>query len=174
MLRAPFKKWRAKVVASHVLGIPRYASRIVVFSSGLPARELEALNAGFHILDISVNGMLAPTERWWTPEEIMNTWPDHFDATPGHLPAYLMVRLARHYRAALDAREEWRDALAEVPVEVPTGSGETIVCLRWAYPDRSFKPVYGVDGLERATEYHPGAPLNLAASGFLTIGPRDL
>jgi hypothetical protein len=41
--------------------------------------------------------------------------------------------------------------------QVPTGSGETIVCLRQAFPESLFLPVYNISA---GTQYNPQAPLN--------------
>src|SRR6185369_14842850 len=66
---------------------------------------------------------------WWTPEEIHRAWPNWFDATPGHLPMFLMVRIARLIGNSVDELTRSRATLL-----IPTGSGETITCLRWAFP----------------------------------------
>jgi hypothetical protein len=42
-------------------------------------------------------------------------------------------------------------------VYVPSGSGETLVCLKLAYPEKKFIAVYNLDA---ATEYSPRCPLN--------------
>ena len=45
----------------------------------------------------------------------------------------------------------------EEEVVVPTGSGETLVCLAMAFPKVKFIARYNIDA---ATEYHEEAPLN--------------
>jgi hypothetical protein len=52
---------------------------------------------------------------------------------------------------------------------VPTGSGETIICLRLAYPDVVFKPVYGLD---RSTKFEEDAPLNGVVQVLFKGGKR--
>jgi len=87
--------------------------------------------------------------KWWSVPEIRQRFPDRFDATSGHLPLPLMLALA----------SAMRERLGELPCAeyaVPTGSGETIVALRWAYPGTRFVAVYDLD---RATQYHDEAPL---------------
>ncbi len=171
-LRFPSKALRAEVIARHVREARCYQG-VVCFSCGNASRALrEALMAPGDppVLDISPSGALE-ARVWWSPERIRSTWPTYFDATSGHLPAYLMVRVARHFRAYLGPRERLIERFAPYPTErrpdetvgVPTGSGETIVCLRWAYPHVQFVPVQ--DGTP-ATERHSAAPLlGLALEG---------
>lgn len=100
-------------------------------------------------------------DRWWTPAEIREGWPGRFDATPGHLDAAMMSRLADRFRRHLADRPG--------PLEyVPTGSGETILALGIAYPDVRWVAVYNLD---HATRFHCAAPLNRAvADRFKVMG----
>lgn len=118
----------------------------VCFSCGHASSALR--EAGLYVVDVSPTGDLL-ANRWWTPEEIHRAWPDLFDATSGHLPAYLMVRLAAAYRNILGT-------LTLPRYRVPTGSGETLLCLRWAYPKTEFVPVFDCGP---GTTREPGAPL---------------
>ncbi len=148
MLKLPNKRIRAEVIARYVKQAGYRG--VVAFSCGNATRAL--IEAGLWVLDISPNGMVAPTNKWWTPAEIHAAFPDLFDATSGHLPGHLMVEIAKAYK----------QHLGELPnqvYEVPTGSGETILCLRWAYPGKTFVPVYNVG---KGTEYDGRAPLNYA------------
>jgi len=151
LLRFPAKVIRAQIIEHHV----RTAGYrgCVCFSCGNASAALRG--RGLYVVDVSPSGMLAAT-RWWQPEEIKRCWHDLFDATSGHLPAYLMARIAEAYRAHLGA-------LSDTIYDVPTGSGETIICLRWAYPGTNFRPV--VDDTP-ATARHPQAPL-LRVAGAL-------
>lgn len=121
-------------------------TRAVCFTCGNAGRAL--LAEGVSTLVVGEGGILVPG-RWWNPAEIARTWPGWFDATCGHLPLPLMVDLARHLRREVGH-------LQPGGYEVPTGSGETIVCLRWAYPLHYFEPVQ--DGTP-ATAWHEDAPL---------------
>ena len=111
--------------------------RAVCIGSHLAAYALR--DAGVSVLEIGPLGVLQ-TNKYWTPEEIHVQWPDLFDATPGHLPAFILSRIAIAYRGwmAVDVQADMR---AVGHVNVPTASGETIVCLRWAFPDAVFRRV---------------------------------
>lgn len=157
LLRFPHKKIRAEVIKRYIQG--RY-EKAVCFSCGNAARELQA--AGVNTLHIGVNGDLQPN-KWFTQQEIATAFPTHFDATSGHLPAELMIMLA----------EEYKKYLGELPdlVYLPTGSGETLICLKLAYPATQFVAVYNLDS---ATEYDSRCVLNkfveLAADGIIYNG----
>lgn len=143
LLRFPHKKIRAAVIKEYMGNTYR---RAVCFSCGNAARELE--KAGVNVLHIGAQGVLEP-RKWFTQAEIHNTFPDYFDATSGHLPMELMLKLGEAYAAHLGALPE--------TVYVPSGSGETVVCLALAYPKTNFVAVYNID---EATEYSPYCPLN--------------
>ncbi len=144
-LRFPAKALRAQVIARH---IRRCGLRgAVVFSCGNASRALRKMD--LYVVDISRTGDLEPG-RWWDAAEIRRAWPDLFDATSGHLPAPVMAEIAREFREALGD-------LPEPAYRVPTGSGETVVCLAMAYPQIRWTAVYN---LNEATAYHPEAPLN--------------
>jgi hypothetical protein len=74
---------------------------------------------------------------------------DVFDATSGHLPFWMMARLAEKYRQLYS----FSIPSTEDAIEIPTGSGETIGCLRMAFPTVSFIPVW--DSTQPNLEYHP-------------------
>jgi len=138
------KSIRARIIADYLRRSG--ASACVCFSSGNAAYELR--RCGLDVVEVGPAGDLQ-SRTWWKPEDIRRVWPERFDATPGHLPVFLMVRLAAAFR----------QSLGELPAptyEVPTGSGETITCLRWAYPGVQFVPIFGVG---RGTEREPNAPL---------------
>lgn len=142
----PNKQIRAKVICDYLLNMPYRGC--VCFSCGNASAALKAI--GLDVIDISPTGDLL-ANRWWTQGDIARTWPDRFDATSGHLPISLMqkigVAFAQHLNGLLD------------PIyEVPCGSGETLVCLKLAYPGIEFIAVY--DNSEKATQYSAQAPLN--------------
>lgn len=143
LLRFPHKRIRAQVIKQYMKGT---YSRAVCFSCGNAATELE--KAGVDVLHIGAHGVLEP-HKWFTQAEIKRTFPDYFDATSGHLPMELMFELGCAYAAHLGKLPE--------TVYVPSGSGETVVCLKLAYPDTHFVAVYNID---EATEYSPACPLN--------------
>src|SRR3990172_3722393 len=65
---------------------------------------------------------------WWTVGEIRRAWPEHFDATSGHLPVSLMSAIGAEFRSVLCD-------LGDEELVVSCGSGETLVCLALAYAE---------------------------------------
>lgn len=120
---------------------------MVCFSCGNASRALR--EAGLYVVDISPTGALE-AKIWWTPEEIHQAFPDLFDATSGHLPVPILSRITKIFK----------EHLGQLPArhyDVPTGSGETITCLRIAFPRIRFTAVYN---LNEATRYDKRAPMN--------------
>lgn len=146
MLKVPEKRIRASVIREYVERA-NYDG-VVCFSCGHASAELKL--AGLDVVDVSRTGDL-DAMRWWTPEQIRRIWPNRFDATSGHLPVPLMVRIAFQLRLLLIETIDRNTVYI-----VPTGSGETITCLRWAFPDVKFVHQFGVSP-EVVRE--PGAPL---------------
>lgn len=148
MLRFPAKQLRAEVIRTYCRDAIVTAG-VVCFSSGNAAAALR--EAGLDVVEVgpSPNAMLR-TDRWWTHAMIRHVFPSRFDATSGHLPAELMVLCGRAYRERLGV-------LGLGPVQVPSGSGETLACLAMVYPDTEFEAVYDLDD---ATRFDPRAPLN--------------
>lgn len=149
VLEVPAKAIRAQVIRAHLAesGHPG----CVAFSCGNATRALRA--AGVWVLDVAPGGALQST-KWWSPAEVHRAWPHLFDATSGHLPIPLMASLAAIFRETFAATIEGRPG----PHVVPTGSGETVVCLAWAFPDARWIARY--DDRQPATRYEPRAPLN--------------
>lgn len=145
----PAKALRAQVIAD--FAVQARVPQVVAFSCGNATAALRTALQGRNVglLDLSPGGDLAPT-RWWTAAEIRRAFPAALDATSGHLPAPLMQQIAVRFNAHLGA-------LGPGPYNVPTGSGETILCLRWAYPHLTFVAVHSLDN--RATHVDPAAPL---------------
>ena len=143
-LRFPHKAIRAEVIKKYMK--KWNYDKAVCFSCGNASARLK--EAGVNTLAIATNGELTPN-KWFEQAEIAKTFPGYFDATSGNLPIELMNALAKTYK----------DYLGELasPVYVPTGSGETLVCLKMAYPEIDFIAVYNLDS---ATEYSESAPLN--------------
>ena len=142
LLRFPHKKIRAKVIENY-LGTNK---DVICFSCGNASRELKLTS--LRVLDISPNGDLIPN-RWFSKKEIKSKFPQYFDATSGHLDLDLMYAIGLAYK----------EYLGELPdvVYLPTGSGETLVCLKLVYPNTKFIAVYNLDA---ATEYSEFCELN--------------
>lgn len=141
----PAKKIRAILIRDHVRS-SGYAG-VVCFTCGNSAIALR--DVGLDVIEIGPNGGL-DARRWWRPEEIRRVWPDRFDATSGHLPLPMMVRLS-------DALAAHAAPLVAPVYVVPTGSGETILALVMGHPGIRFIASYDENA---ATRYNPEAPLN--------------
>lgn len=127
--------------------IKQYTNKpIICFSCGNAARSLE--KEGLTVLHIGEQGVLNPN-KWFTVQEIQHYFPEYFDATSGHLNMELMNLIA----------EEYKKELKQLPntIYLPTGSGETLVCLKLAFPETKIIAVYN---LGKETEYNENAPLN--------------
>lgn len=145
LLIFPHKQIRAQAIKEYMERAGY--ERAVCFTCGNAADALA--EAGVDVLHIGPRGDLIPG-KWFTQADIHKAFPQYFDATSGHLPMELMLAIADRFRDHL------QDSLGDVAY-VPTGSGETLVCLKLAYPDKEFVAVYD---LNSATEYSEGAPLN--------------
>lgn len=144
LLRFPHKQLRAAVIKNY-MQVTEY-KKAVCFSCGNAATAL--IEAGVETLHIGETGVLSPC-KWWQQAEIAKWFPNYFDATSGHLPASLMQEIGEKFKDYLGVLDE--------TVYVPTGSGETLVCLKFAYPQTKFIAVYNLDN---ATKYEEKAPLN--------------
>lgn len=136
------KEIRAKVILKHY-------KRIVVFTCGNASKALRKVNKDAYIVSIGDKNDNFQTERWYTQKEIATMFPDYFDATSGHLPFWLMEEIAIEFKKHLGDLTN--------AVDVPTGSGETLVCLKMAYPHVKFNAIYN---LNEHTKYNVNAPLN--------------
>jgi hypothetical protein len=145
-LHFPHKQIRARVIAEYI----RQAGYkgVVVFTCGNAAMTLR--DEGLEVVEVGPRGDLK-TDRWWTMAEIHKAWPDLFDATSGHLAVPIMGDIAKAYKEYLGELKAGR-------YSVPSGSGETICCLRIAYPLLTFDPAY--DDSKPETSRHEDAPLN--------------
>lgn len=75
--------------------------------------------------------------RWWGNADFIEyNGSQFFDATSGHIPLFMICKLGILYRSYLG------DTQAET-ITVPTGSGETAISLRIAYPDKIIVAQYG-------------------------------
>jgi len=155
LLRFPNKRLRAKVLAQHYFKCGNFAG-VVCFSCGNASKALK--DEGLPVVDISPSGDLE-ARKWFGAADIQRAFPNFLDATSGHLPPHLLKLVAAEFRAHLGELDGEHYA-------VPTGSGETLLALCMAYPQKWFSPVY--DDSNPATTYEPEAPLNalvLRASG---------
>lgn len=144
-LEFPNKTIRSQVVLDYAINAGYQG--IVIYSCGNASNELIKLAQG------QIEIIAPQSDTWLSQEEIAKKYRGYFDATSGHLPLFLMQRISNEYRAWFDDR----GGLPSGNLVVPTGSGETIVCLQIAYPDRSFVAQYNVD---RGSQYNDEAPLN--------------
>lgn len=143
LIKFQHKEIRARVIKNYIPA----DKPVIVFSCGNAAKAL--INAGLDVLHIGEYGELVPNQ-WFTQQDIQRYFPGHFDATSGHLSNELMLLVAKAFKKRLGE-------LDKAEYDVPTGSGETLVCLKLAYPHIEFNAVYNMN---KATEYSAGAPLN--------------
>jgi hypothetical protein len=137
------KALRAQVIKEHLGALG--TNKCVCFSCGNAARAL--VEVGLNVVYVGNNAPLAPN-RWFTYTEIAKTF-GLFDATSGHLPMPLMMAIAAKMVESMPAWEGTK--------QISTGSGETIVCLKLAYPNIRFVPKRYATA---ETAFNIGAPLN--------------
>lgn len=144
LYRFPNKAYRAQAIKEYMLQAGY--EKAVCFSCGNASKALKA--AGIETLDISPSGDLK-ANRWFTQAEIARQFPSYFDATSGHLPAQCLNMVAAVFKAMLTS----------IPDEIylPTGSGETLVALKLAFPETCIHAVYNLDS---ATQYDSECVLN--------------
>ena len=147
LLVFPHKLIRSKIIKNYIKG--NY-DKTVCFSCGNAGRALEELN--LDVLHIGEEGTLTPN-KWFSMKEINHQFHEYFDATSGHLNIELMQLISKEYLKYFGENK----FKPNEEVYVPTGSGETLVCLKMAYPKTRFIAVYN---LGKETEYNPQAPLN--------------
>lgn len=121
----------------------------VCFSCGNASAALK--DAGVATIAISPKGDLEAC-RWWTMAEIKMAFPTCFDATSGHLPIELMNRIAKSFKMLFKSVIKPDNTYI-----VPTGSGETIICLKLAFPNVDFIAEYSKT--DAACLYEADAPL---------------
>ena len=154
LLKFNHKQIRSEVIKGYMALIG--LDKAVCFSCGNASRALK--EAGVVTLDISDSGDLV-ANRWFRPYEVAKTFGTYFDATSGHLPLHLMADIAQAFKKELGV-------LSESEYLIPTGSGETIICLQIAYPDIKFVAQYNMN---KATEYSKDAPLNEVVASLFEV-----
>lgn len=145
LLKFEHKRIRAEVIKEYLKD--KSYKGVVCFSCGNASSELKKV--GLNVIDISPNGDFIPN-KWFKPSEVHELFKNYFDATSGHLTMELMNKIADRFYAELNG------ILDDINY-VPTGSGETLVCLKLAFPDKKFVAVYNLDA---ATKYDENAVLN--------------
>lgn len=163
ILRFQNKDLRSRAIFRHV-NEAGYKG-VIVFTCGNAAAALRYYFSSAAVvqplvIEVGPKGTLK-TDHWWTLAEIHHAWPDLFDATSGHLPYPLMVEIAKEFKLNLGGLD------LETTYLVPTGSGETIVCLQIAYPNHKFVAVY--DNSHQATTRDIDAPLNAVVDGQFAV-----
>ena len=144
LLTIPHKRIRSLIIKEY-LSKHSYKG-CVCFSCGNASDALKKV--GINTIAIADNGDFI-ANRWFTPGEVYEIFTNYFDATSGHLPIELMNQIALYYR------EHLKD-LPEINY-IPSGSGETLVCLKIAFPNKKFIAVYNLD---KTTEYDSECILN--------------
>lgn len=160
---------RAKHIRAMVIGRYMRANGFrlcVCFSCGNASRILK--EHGVPCVAVAPDGDLL-AGRWWTMAEIRNTFPTAFDATSGQLPADVMLQIAQEFRKEFAA-----DFVADDrSYVIPTGSGETVICLKLAFPTKTFIAQWRKG--DPTCEYDPAAPLTPFVRAFIPweIVPAD-
>ena len=144
------KKERAPVIVDFAKA--HHYEGIVIFSIGNSDDvKRSILMSSLNLIQVSPGGDLQSANRWWTQDEIKSSWPNYFDATSGHLPVFLLNQVVIKIRSKFLGIDESGEYF------VPTGSGETFVCMAMAFPRVKFRAVYNID---KYTQWNPNAPLN--------------
>lgn len=140
----PNKALRAQAILAYMALTGREMA--VCFSCGNASKALK--KEGVKTLDISATGDLI-ANRWFQQYEVAKYFPEYFDATSGHIPVECMLDVARRFK----------EYLKKIPDEIylPTGSGETLVELKLAFPETRINAVYN---LNDATRYDEECVLN--------------
>lgn len=136
------KRIRAKVVKEYLDNLG--SNRCVCFTSGNCSKELKKL--GLNVIAIGNEQDLSPN-KWFEFIEIGKF--GYFDATSGHLPLPLMLDIAKRLKKRIKKLPK--------KVIIATGSGETLVCLKLAFPETEFTAMYNLD---HHTILNKKAPLN--------------
>jgi len=127
LLEFDFKRLRAEAIRDY-LTMYGPAPDVICCTCGNSAKALR--DVGLYVVEIGSgpNALLRPT-RWLTPADIRALWPGMFDATSGHLPLPLYVEIVDRLRRECS---HWSSAGAVI---VPSGSGESAMLTKFAFPD---------------------------------------
>lgn len=155
ILKFENKKLRSRIIAEYVKKAGYKG--VVCFSCGHATDELKKTK--IKVIDIAPNGSFS-ANRWFKPEEIYDLFKDYFDATSGHLPFWLMFEIGKKFKKSLGVLKKSNKYI------VPSGSGETILCLKMVYPDIEFIARYNIN---RETQYEKNAVLNNIVQNWFNI-----
>ncbi len=147
------KIFRSRVVSNYLKQSGQ--KKCVCFTCGNASEALRL--EGLEVIEVGKDFALMP-KKWFSMNEIAFHWPGIFDATCGHLPLPLMVEISRMWTEFVH--------VGNIPRCIDTGSGETLVCLKMAFPGVSFNVSRKNTA---ATEFNEHAPLN-ALVGLLSVG----
>lgn len=158
------KEIRASVINKHLTKIG--INKCVCFTCGNSAEQLR--KQGLEVIGVGDNEILRP-EKWFCYTEIQSTFNGLFDATSGHLAFPLMAEISDEFNGiargadgricyAWEKDNKFPSFEAGKTYGVPTGSGETIICLKMALPSVDFEPVRLKDF--RPTKFLDNYPLN--------------
>jgi len=142
------KKLRAEVIKEHLNGLGK--NNCVCFTSGNATKYLR--DTGLEVISVGDNEELKPG-KWFSYTEIQKSFNGLFDATSGHLPFPLMNNISNILKDEL--KDEFQN---EEDYNIKIGSGETIVCLKMAFPYVNFKP-QRIKGFIPTT-YNAESPMN--------------
>tara|TARA_Y100000296_G_C5072436_1_gene205617 strand:+ start:22 stop:522 length:501 start_codon:yes stop_codon:yes gene_type:complete len=143
------KKLRSEIIKKHLNSIGK--NKCVCFTCGNSSKYLR--EEGIDVLSIGEKEDLIPN-KWFSYTEIQKYFNNLFDATSGHLPIPFMKDISLKLFDKLGGgyfnyKKDY---------DIKTGSGETIICLKMAYPHINFKPVR-LKGFA-PTKFNKGASLN--------------
>jgi len=125
------KEVRAKVIKEHLNQLGK--NICVCFTCGNATKALR--QAGLEVISVGESEEFTPN-KWFSYTEIQKSFNGLFDATSGHLPLPLMNEIALKLKSEL--RYHFKPNKS---YEIKVGSGETISCLKMAFPYISFNPI---------------------------------
>jgi hypothetical protein len=146
-LNFDFKFHRAAVIQCYLHESGR-SPRVVVATCGNAARKLRKVGLSVVEIGSGNNADFIPT-KWMTPAEIAATFPTRFDATSGHLPFHLMLKVAEMLRKKIPHSVAQPQPGGEIYVH--SGSGESAIITALAYPGAKVIAVF--NDSEPATTY---------------------
>lgn len=155
------KKVRSAVIAEYLRLARRLEAGVVCLTCGNSAKALR--QQGLQVVEIGNYGVLKPN-RWLSAAEIAAAFPTMFDATSGHLNLPLMADIG------VACRRDIGELPQATEIIVPSGSGETVICLSLAYPECNFVAEY-CNG-EPATRFEVDAPLNALVKRLCNVQHR--
>lgn len=163
IIKFPHKKLRAEVIVDYVSKTPYKGIVCITCGPAGDALKVAVKEKNIHLI------VLENLPKWLSMEDIANEYPGYFDATSGHLPLWLMQRVADRFRYYFNKNP------TEIPDEgywrVPTGSGETLFELSlMGLSDTNTKSDYvALYDYNKGSKYESEAPLNNAVANFFQV-----